>query len=229
MSDLKMRERPDTRRQGDAALSERLKKYETKGYLNKLRKVLFRFTSLAKRKDGVGPGLRKGWRWLQVSRDLRKEWRWLPNLPVPDVGIGLPVRADIGSHLFNQATSEIFNTATANAFNQQNISIVSLEYHPDLTSLSPLSDNTAPQSQPSTDQATTSPALRLGDSLRPQPQATGDSATHSASIEHRPGDHLSGSPSRRLTQPQATGDSATHSGCKYVLGFLMLNLRGNGF
>ncbi|KAM7496624.1 hypothetical protein LguiA_021038 [Lonicera macranthoides] len=41
----------------------------------------------------------KGWRWLQVSRDLRKEWRWLPNLPVPDVGIGLPVRADIGSHV----------------------------------------------------------------------------------------------------------------------------------
>ncbi|KAM7499496.1 hypothetical protein LguiA_023910 [Lonicera macranthoides] len=48
--------------------------------------------------DGVGPGLRKGWRWLQVSRDLRKEWRWLPNLPVPDVGIGLPVRSDIGLH-----------------------------------------------------------------------------------------------------------------------------------
>ncbi|KAM7465729.1 hypothetical protein LguiB_013291 [Lonicera macranthoides] len=40
----------------------------------------------------------KGWRWLQVSRDLRKEWRWLPNLPVPDVGIGLPVRSDIGLH-----------------------------------------------------------------------------------------------------------------------------------
>ncbi|KAM7511564.1 hypothetical protein LguiB_010439 [Lonicera macranthoides] len=71
------------------------------------RKVLFRFTSLARlgyeywafEKDGVGPGLRKGWHWLQVSRDLRKEWRWLPNLPVPDVGIGLPVRADIGSHV----------------------------------------------------------------------------------------------------------------------------------
>ncbi|KAM7524056.1 hypothetical protein LguiA_013958 [Lonicera macranthoides] len=67
------------------------------------RKVLFRFTSLARlgyeywafEKDGVGSKFLGTFEKSGIDSRIYR----LPNLPVLDVGIGLPVRSNIGSHV----------------------------------------------------------------------------------------------------------------------------------